>query len=52
MISTAIYSYTEIPGGEEKALRLAIVSIVIATLALVASEILNRRIQRRIATFE
>jgi molybdate transport system permease protein len=52
MISTAIYSYTEIPGGEEKALRLAIVSIVICMLALVASEILNRRIQRRIAIFE
>jgi molybdate transport system permease protein len=51
-ISTAIYSYIQVPGGEEQALRLTAVSIVIAMLALVASEILNRRIQRRIAIFE
>jgi molybdate transport system permease protein len=51
-IPSAIYTYTQVPGGEGQALRLACVSIVIAMLALIVSEILNRRIQKRIAVFE
>lgn len=51
-IPSAIYSYIQVPGGEDQALRLTFVSIVIAMLALVASEVLNRRVQRRIAVFE
>jgi len=51
-IPSAIYSYTQVPGGEEQALRLTCVSIVIALLALVVSEVLTRRIQKRIAVFE
>ncbi len=51
-IPSAIYSYIQVPGGEAQALRLTFVSIVIAMLALVASEVLNRRVQRRIAVFE
>lgn len=51
-IPSAIYSYTQIPGGEYQALRLACVSIVIAMVALIVSEVLNRRIQKRIAVFE
>lgn len=51
-IPSAIYTYTQVPGGEEQALRLTGVSIAIAMLALVASELLNRRIQKRIAVFE
>jgi molybdate transport system permease protein len=51
-IPSAIYTYTQVPGGDEQALRLAAVSVVIAILALVVSEILNRRIQKRIAVFE
>src|SRR5690606_30660227 len=51
-IPSAIYTYTQVPGGESQAMRLTLVSIVIAMLALVASEILNRRVQKQIAVFE
>ena len=51
-IPSAIYSYIQVPGGELQALRLTCVSIVIAMAALILSEILNRRIQKRIAVFE
>lgn len=51
-IPSAIYSYIQVPGGEAQALRLTGVSIAIAMLALVVSEILNRRIHRQIAVFE
>jgi molybdate transport system permease protein len=48
-LPSAIYTFTQVPGGEVGALRLTLVSIVIAMAALVASEILARRVQR---TFE
>jgi molybdate transport system permease protein len=51
-IPSAIYTYTQVPGGEAQALRLTAVSIVIAMVALLASEILNRRVQKQIAVFE
>jgi molybdate transport system permease protein len=51
-IPSAIYTYTQVPGGEGQALRLTFVSIAIAMAALVVSEVLNRRIQKRIAVFE
>lgn len=51
-IPLAIYTYTQVPEGDFQAFRLACVSIAIAMLALVASEVLNRRIQKRIAVFE
>jgi molybdate transport system permease protein len=51
-IPSAIYAYTQVPGGEAQALRLTAVSIVIAMAALLASEILNRRVQKQIAVFE
>jgi molybdate transport system permease protein len=51
-IPSAIYTYTQVPGGESQAMRLTLVSIVIAMLALVATEILNRRVQKQIAVFE
>jgi molybdate transport system permease protein len=51
-IPSAIYTYTQVPGGEAQALRLTAVSIVIAMAALLASEILNRRVQKQIAVFE
>lgn len=50
-ISSAIYSYTQVPGGDDAAIRLMIVSTVIALAAIIASEALNRRMQRRIAVF-
>jgi len=46
-LPSAIYTYTQIPGGDMGALRLTLVSVVIAMVALVASEVLARRIGRR-----
>ncbi|MEQ1669302.1 MAG: molybdate ABC transporter permease subunit [Hyphomicrobium sp.] len=51
-ISAAIYSYTQVPGGDEAAIRLMLVSTAIALAAMVVSEALNRRMQRRVAVFE
>ncbi|SMH56674.1 molybdate ABC transporter permease subunit [Mesorhizobium australicum] len=47
-LPSAIYTFTQVPGGELGAMRLTLVSIAIAMVALVASEILARRISRRI----
>ena len=47
-ISAAIYSLTQVPNGDAAALRLVIVSIAIAMIALIASEILARRATRRL----
>src|SRR5579863_7463820 len=46
-IATALWSATQIPGGEAIALRLTIVAIVIAFAALMASEVLAARVSRR-----
>lgn len=51
-ISAAIYTYTQVPGGDDGAMRLTFVSIAIALVALVVAELLNRRTQRHIAVFE
>ncbi len=48
-ISAAIYTYTQVPGGDAGALRLTLVSIVIALAALLASELLHRGAVRRLA---
>jgi molybdate transport system permease protein len=42
-ISAAIYTYTQVPGGDAAALRLVVVAMAIALAALVASEWLARR---------
>jgi molybdate transport system permease protein len=47
-ISAAIYTFLQIPGAESAAARLVIVAIVIAMLALVASEWLARRAGARL----
>jgi molybdate transport system permease protein len=47
-LPTAIYTFIQVPGGEGAALRLTLVSIAISMIALLASEILARRISRRI----
>jgi molybdate transport system permease protein len=46
-IPTAIYTYTQVPGGEIGALRLTAISVAISLAALVASDILARRMSRR-----
>lgn len=47
-LPSAIYSYTQVPGGDGPALRLTLISVVIAISALIASEALARRVRRRV----
>lgn len=47
-ISAAIYSLTQTPSGDEAAMRLVFVSIGIAVIALVMSEVLARRANKRV----
>lgn len=47
-VPSAIYAFLQVPGGDASALRLVIVSIVIAVLALLASEVLARRVRRNL----
>ncbi len=47
-VPSAIYAFLQMPGGEASAWRLVIVSIVIAMGALLASELLARRVLARI----
>jgi molybdate transport system permease protein len=42
-ISAAIYTFTQVPGGDSAAARLVLVAIVLSLIALVASEWLARR---------
>lgn len=44
----ALYTLTQVPGGDAGAIRLCIISVVVAFIALIASEILARRVSRRI----
>ena len=45
----ALYSLAQIPGEEGGALRLMIISVTVAFAAMVAAEIIARRVRRRIA---
>jgi molybdate transport system permease protein len=47
-LPSAIYTFTQVPGGDAGALRLTFVSILIAMLALVGSEMMARRMNRRL----
>jgi molybdate transport system permease protein len=46
-VAAAIYTYTQVPGGDGPAMRLVVVAIVISMAALVLSEWLARRVERR-----
>ncbi|KAA9010469.1 molybdate ABC transporter permease subunit [Histidinibacterium aquaticum] len=48
-LSTAIYAFLQIPGGDSSALRLVVVSIVIAMGALMLAEWLSVRVARRVS---
>ena len=43
-VPAAIYAYTQVPGGDAGALRLSVIAAGIALVAVVASEILTRRV--------
>ncbi len=47
-VPLAIYSALQTPGGEAAVTRLALIAVVVAVIALAASEILARRLARRI----
>jgi len=44
----AIYTFTQVPGGDTQAMRLCILSVILSLAALVLSEALVRRANRRI----
>lgn len=48
-IALSIYTLTQVPGGEAAIFRLAAVSVILSFAALIASEILARRIKRRMS---
>ena len=47
-LPSAIYTFTQVPGGNAGAMRLTLISIVIAMAALIASEALARRVAARL----
>jgi molybdate transport system permease protein len=47
-LPSAIYTFTQIPGGESGALRLTVVSIALAFAAMIASELLTRPVARMV----
>jgi molybdate transport system permease protein len=48
-IASAIYSYTQVPGGDLNAMRLTMVSVAISLTALIAAEIFQRRSEKILA---
>lgn len=48
-VPSAIYAFLQVPGGEASALRLVVVSVVVAMAALVVSEVMARRVAARVA---
>ena len=48
-LASAIYTYIQVPGGDPAALRLTLVAIVIALAAIIASEVIQQRGERRLA---
>jgi molybdate transport system permease protein len=47
-LPTAIYAFLQVPGGEASAIRLVVISVAIAMLALVLSEVFAQRLARRL----
>src|SRR6187399_2906475 len=47
-LPSAIYTFTQVPGGDAGALRLTLVSVAISMLALLASELMARYANRRL----
>jgi molybdate transport system permease protein len=47
-LPTAIYAFTQVPGGDEAALRLVLVSVAISLAALMLSELFARHLARRV----
>ncbi len=48
-LPSAVYAFLQVPGGESAAMRLVVVSVVVAMTALLLSEWIARRLARRVA---
>ncbi|MEZ5660302.1 MAG: molybdate ABC transporter permease subunit [Burkholderiaceae bacterium] len=48
-LALAIHAFLQIPGGESSALRLVVISVAVALVALLCSEWVARRLARRVA---
>ena len=48
-LPSAVYAFLQVPGAESSALRLVIISVVVAMSALLLSEVISKRIARRVA---
>jgi molybdate transport system permease protein len=48
-LPSAIYTFTQVPGGDAGALRLTLISIIVSMAALLASELLARRIGQKLS---
>lgn len=44
----ALYAFTQVPGGDPPAFRLCVIAVIVAMTALLASEIVARRLDKRI----
>jgi molybdate transport system permease protein len=47
-VPSAIYAFLQVPGGEDSAMRLVVVSVVVAMGALLLSEFIGRRVAARV----
>ncbi|MEE4296994.1 MAG: molybdate ABC transporter permease subunit [Wenzhouxiangella sp.] len=47
-VPSAIYAFLQVPGGEDSAMRLVIMSVIVAMSALLLSEIVGRRVANRV----
>jgi molybdate transport system permease protein len=47
-LPSAIYTLTQVPGGETAALRLVLIAVAVSLIALMASELMARRLQHRV----
>ncbi len=48
-LPSAIYAFLQVPGGESSALRLVTVAVIVAMGALLLSEVVSKRIAKRVA---
>ncbi|HEX2891566.1 molybdate ABC transporter permease subunit [Vineibacter terrae] len=48
-LPSAIYTFTQVPGGDAGALRLTLISVVVSMGALLVSELMARQAERRLA---
>jgi molybdate transport system permease protein len=48
-LPSAIYTFTQVPGGDAGALRLTLISVAVSMLALLLAELLARRVGRRLS---